>query len=68
MGKDALEDLRRLVVDDRPVRDRLLSAPDRQTFVAEVIDVAQAHGIELAADEVVEGLRDARRWHQERWV
>jgi hypothetical protein len=68
MGEDALDDLRRFVVDDRLLRDRLLSAPDRHAFVAEVISVAQERGIDLSTDDVVEGLRAARRRRQERWV
>jgi hypothetical protein len=33
MAEDPLADLRRIVVDDRLLRDRLLSAPDRQAFI-----------------------------------
>jgi hypothetical protein len=68
MGEHALEELRRLVVDDRHLRDRLLSAPDFDAFVLEVIEVARAREIELTAAEVVAGLNDARRLRLERWV
>jgi hypothetical protein len=68
MGERALDELRRLVVDDRHLRDRLLSAPDHDAFVREVIEVARAFEIGLTAGEVVEGLNDARRGRLERWV
>jgi hypothetical protein len=68
MGEDALDALRRCVVDDRLLRGRLLAAPDRPAFVAEVTEVARERGIELSDDGVLEGLRAARRWRQERWV
>jgi Nif11 domain len=68
MAEDALDELRRLVVDDRQLRDRLLSVSDHDAFVLEVVDVAQACGIELSGAEVVEGLGDARRRRFERWV
>ncbi|MDQ6777389.1 MAG: hypothetical protein M3071_14485 [Actinomycetota bacterium] len=68
MGEDALDDLRRLVVDDRRLRDRLLSVSDRDAFVLEVIEVARACAIEVSAAEVVDALEDARRRRLERWV
>jgi EAL domain-containing protein (putative c-di-GMP-specific phosphodiesterase class I) len=68
MGEDALDDVRRIVVDDRQLRDRLLGAPDRRAFIAEVVDVARERGIELTAEEVAGGLRSARLHRQERWV
>jgi hypothetical protein len=66
--EDGLDDLRRLVVDDPLLRDRLVSTSDRGAFITEVIDVAQERGIELSAEQVVEGLRAARRRRLERWV
>jgi hypothetical protein len=68
MGVDVLEHLRRLVVDDRSARDRLLLVRDRQAFVAEVVNVARERGIELSPDQVLDGLAEARRRQQERWV
>jgi hypothetical protein len=68
MGVDALEHLRRLVVDDRSARDRLLLVRDREAFVTEVIKVAQECGIGLTPDQVLDGLAAAERRHWERWV
>jgi post-segregation antitoxin (ccd killing protein) len=68
MGVDALEHLRGLVIDDTAARVRLLAAPDREAFVAEVVEVARERGIELSAAQVVAGLDAARRRHRERWV
>jgi hypothetical protein len=45
-----------------------VSTSDRGAFITEVIDVAQERGIELSAEQVVEGLRAARRRRLERWV
>jgi hypothetical protein len=68
MGHDALDDLRRLVVDDPLLRSRLLGAVDRQAFIGTVIDVAESRGIDVSVDAVVEALAAARRQRQERWV
>jgi hypothetical protein len=68
MGEEPLEELRRLVVDDARLRDRLLSVTDRDAFVLEVIEVGRACGIEVSPVEVIEGLRGARRRRSERWV
>jgi hypothetical protein len=68
MGHDSLEDLRRLVVDDPELRTRLLRAVDRQAFIGSVIEVAESHGIDVSAHDVVEALAAARRQRQERWV
>jgi hypothetical protein len=68
MGDTALDDLRGIVVDDRRLRDRLLSAPDRTTFIDLVVEVAAEQGIILSADDVVAGLAEARRQSRERWV
>jgi hypothetical protein len=68
MGTDPLDQLRPLVIDDEPLRSRLLAAPDRQAFIAAVIDVARGCGIALSADEVVEALSAARRRRQAQWV
>ena len=68
MDDDALAELRRLVVDDRGLRERLLAMSGRREFVDEVIDVARERGIELSADEVSDGLRAARRRHRRQWV
>ncbi len=68
MGDDALDDLRKLVVDDPTLRDRLLSAPDRTSFTDRVVEMAREHGIDLSADDVVAGLGAARRQSWERWV
>jgi hypothetical protein len=68
MGEDALDELRGLVVDDRQLRDRLLSVSDRDAFVLEVVAVARACAIELSPAQVVEGLHAARRRRWERWV
>ncbi|MDQ6804011.1 MAG: hypothetical protein M3065_03370 [Actinomycetota bacterium] len=68
MGEDALDDLRRLVVDDRRLRDRLLAVSDRDAFVLEVIEVGRTCGIEVSPVQVIEGLRGARRRRSQRWV
>lgn len=68
MAEDPLADLRRIVVDDRLLRDRLLSAPDRQAFIVGVIEIAQERGLDVSADQVVAGLRAARLRRRERWV
>jgi hypothetical protein len=68
MGNDALDDLRRLVVDDPALRALLLSAPDRQSFIDQVVGVARRNGIDLSSDEVAAGLRAARQQRHQRWV
>jgi hypothetical protein len=68
MSNEALEDVRRLVIDDPLLRDRLLSAPDRQAFIMRVTEIARACDLTLSADDVEEALRSARRECNERWV
>lgn len=68
MAETALDQLRRAVVDDPRLRERLLAAPSGEAFVAEVVDVARAHGIELSAAAVTEGLAAERRERRARWV
>jgi hypothetical protein len=68
MGHDALDDLRRIVVDDPLLRDRLLSSGDHERFIAELVAVAAGCGIDLPAGDVAEALLAARREHQELWV
>jgi hypothetical protein len=68
MADDALDELRRLVVDDRARMSLLLGAPDRPTFIARVMGLASELGLELSAAAVEEGLRDARRRHRAEWV
>jgi hypothetical protein len=68
MAEDALDELRRLVIDDRALRDRLLAASDRDTFVARVIALAREHGIALTPDAVAVGLDAARHERMLRWV
>jgi hypothetical protein len=65
---DRLDELRRLVIDDPRLRDRLLAAPDRDAFVADVVAVAHEQGIDLAADEVRAGLQAEQRRRFEQWV
>jgi hypothetical protein len=66
-GADALDELRRLVIDDRRLCDRLLRLSG-DAFVAEVIAVARETGIEVSAHDVEAGLGAARRARLERWV
>jgi Nif11 domain len=68
MAETALDELRRLVVDDRRLRDRLLAAPGSEAFVAEVVALAQERGIQLTSAAVTEGLAAARRDRRARWV
>jgi hypothetical protein len=68
VSADSLAALRRLVIDDPSLRDRLLVISDRKAFTAEVIAVARDAGIGLTADDVADGLREARRHRLERWV
>jgi hypothetical protein len=66
MGEDALEALRCIVVDDPSLRARLLAAPNREAFVADVVEVGREHGVRLSAEIVLDGLHAARK--QQRWV
>ena len=68
MSADPLNALRRLVVDDPSLRQRLLAVTDRDAFTLEVIDVATEAGIEITPDQVSDGLREARRRRLERWL
>jgi hypothetical protein len=68
VASDAWEELRRLVVDDPGVRDRLLACGDRDEFVARLVQVADRHGIELSPELVVGELRATRASWFERWV
>lgn len=64
---ERLENLRRLVIDDRQLIDRLLPLT-AERFVAEVVEIARSAGIELTADDVVAGCKAARRRRLERWL
>jgi hypothetical protein len=66
-GADGLDELRRLVIDDRRLRGRLLPLSG-YAFVAEVIEVARETGIEVSAHDVQAGLGAARRAWLERWL
>ncbi len=66
--KADLDTVRRLVVDDPRLRSRLLAVADQEAFVTEVVDVAREHEIELSPDDVLEGLREARRRRLQRWM
>ncbi len=68
MAESALDELRRVVVDDRRLCERLLAAPSSEAFVAEVVDLARRHGIHLTPAAVTEGLEAARRDRRARWV
>jgi hypothetical protein len=46
----------------------LLPVADREAFVAEVVEVAREHAIELSPDDVLEGLREASRRRLQRWM
>jgi hypothetical protein len=68
MSTSALEQLRERVVDDPAVRARLLSAPDRPSFVAAVTAVALQYGLEVSAEEIEAGLSAARQQRLAKWV
>jgi hypothetical protein len=68
MGDDALDEVRRLVVDDPALRTLLLSAPDRQSFIDQVVGLARRNGIALSPEEVAAGLSAARQHRRQRWV
>jgi len=68
MSVDRLDDIRRLVIDDRRLRDRLLAAPDRKAFIADVVAIAHEEGIDLAPDDVLAALRTEQRRRFEQWV
>jgi EAL domain-containing protein (putative c-di-GMP-specific phosphodiesterase class I) len=68
MSTSALEELRERLVDDPVVRSRLLSAGDRQAFIADVIAVAHQCGIDVSAEEIEAGLAAARQQRLARWV
>jgi hypothetical protein len=68
MGNDPLDDLRELVIDDPSLRNRLLSAPDRTSFINGVVEMAGELGIDLSADVVVASLGAAQAQSWERWV
>lgn len=68
MAENALEQLRRAVVDDRRLCERLLAAPTGEAFIAEVVELADARGIELTPAAVADGLAAARRDRWARWV
>jgi hypothetical protein len=68
MVDDPLEALRRLVIDDRSLRERLLPLCDRDEFTAELVALARERGIELSSEQVMEGLGAAHRARLERWV
>jgi len=60
--------VRRLVVDDPGLRDRLRSVTDHPAFIAEVIAVGSEHGLPVSAADVEDGLRAARLQRLERWL
>lgn len=65
---NTFEDLRAIVVDNPRLRRRLLSVPDRPSFIHEVVAIAHEHGYELSTDEVDAAFRAARRQSLDRWV
>ncbi|HEY2769721.1 MAG TPA: hypothetical protein VGI87_04105 [Solirubrobacteraceae bacterium] len=68
MVDDPLDAIRRVVIDDRSLRERLLPLRDRDLFTAELVQLARDRGIELTSEQVMEGLLAARRARLERWV
>jgi hypothetical protein len=68
MSANEVARLHALVYSDSAVRDRLLSATDRATFVAETVAVAEEHGILVDATAIEEALVAARRKWLERWI
>ena len=56
------------VLADPDLQRRLLAEPDRRAFVALVVQLAHERGCEVEADDVEEGLLEARRTWLERWI
>ena len=68
METDTLAELRPLVVGDAVLCRRLLAAPDRGAFVAEVVALAHERGIAVSSADVVAALDAAMRRRRDRWV
>lgn len=68
MANDSLDQLRRLVIDDAGLRERLLAVTGREAFVSAVTEVARERGIDLPSGAVVAALDHARRERRAQWV
>jgi hypothetical protein len=60
--------LRRLVLQDRVLQQRLIGLGDRATFSAAAAEVARQRGLDLGPADVVAAIDQARRQWWERWV
>ena len=60
--------LRRLVLQDPTLQQRLVGLGDRATFCAAAAEVARERGLDLGAGDVDAAIDQARRQWWERWV
>lgn len=65
--RERFERVRACVLADMTLQDRLRNVPTDH-LVAEILDVAEALGLEIDADDVSEAQRSARSEWLERWV
>jgi hypothetical protein len=68
VSAEALADFGKVVVNDPDLLRELLAAGDRLRFIDLVVQRAADRGWDVSVDDVANGLRDARRAWQERWV
>lgn len=64
----ALEEFRRLVLEDFALQEELRAQTDRAQFIARVVALGRQHGCVFAADDVANALQASRREWNERWI
>ena len=68
MVSAAIVELRRAVHSDQGLERRVQDAPDLETWVALVLEVAAERGLAVSRTEVEDAMNAARRAWLERWL
>ena len=68
MSEESLERFRQLVLQDPVLQARLRETDNREAFLALVVQLAEALGYQLTAEEVETALRISRRVWLERGI
>jgi hypothetical protein len=65
---DPIEQLRQLVLGDRPLLETLLAITDRREFAATLAAVASERGVQIGTSDITAAVGDARRCWLKQWV
>jgi len=64
---DDLSAFRREVLADAGLQAELLAQPERQCFVAALVEAARVRGLDIRPDDIERGIDEARRVWYRRW-